>query len=108
QNEGSGRKTQTAYGRFIESARAIEPGLLAIEPRAMILAFGAWLIGSFLADMNWMIGGLALGHTIAYCVLVGMVARGVLSEYESVESSRHRLGRERQVIISFLRRIGAA
>ena len=36
------------------------------------------------------------------------MARNVMSQYEGVESSRHRLGRERAVIFSFLQRIGHA
>ena len=41
-------------------------------------------------------------------LLVGAVARGSLNDYESMELSRHRLGRERSVIFTFLKRLGEA
>ncbi len=53
-------------------------------------------------------GAISLGCTIAFALLLMMITHHVLTEYEVMERSRHRLGRERQVIIQFLQRIGSA
>lgn len=82
-------------------------------------AFGFWLAGSIGSRLTALgdsfIGGLfgnpaalMLGQTASLTLFVIMIARHVLAEYEVMERSRHRLGRERQVIIQFLQRIGAA
>ncbi len=89
----------------------VAQGLLQSSGDMLSMAFLLWAIeplGNLLGQPD---EALVLGQVVAalsYCLLVMMVARGVLAEYETVESSRHRLGRERQVIFSFLQRIGAA
>lgn len=85
-----------------------EKGLLPFEPRILGTAFVAWLLGSLYGDITVSLAGGPIGHIIAYTLLASLVTRGAVGEYESVESSRHRFGRERQVIFSFLQRVGAA
>lgn len=51
---------------------------------------------------------LIVGQGVSLLLLVIVIARHVLAEYVVMERSRHRLGRERQVIIQFLQRIGVA
>jgi sigma-B regulation protein RsbU (phosphoserine phosphatase) len=67
-------------------------------------ARGESLIGSFFGNP----AALILGQSLSLVLFVMLIARHVLAEYEVMERSRHRLGRERQVIIQFLQRIGAA
>ncbi|HEX8234500.1 MAG TPA: GAF domain-containing SpoIIE family protein phosphatase [Abditibacteriaceae bacterium] len=86
-------------------------GLLQVSQSVLSVAFGAWLLGpvvSFVASVDTALFAGQIGACIAYGLLVVLIARGMLLEYETVESSRHRLGRERYVIFSFLQRIGAA
>ncbi|MDF2440347.1 MAG: hypothetical protein JWN98_1331, partial [Abditibacteriota bacterium] len=90
-----------------ESIRAAD-GLLHAEPTSIVMAFGVWWIGHSLGDVLANPAGAPLGMILALAPIVLAIARGVLSEYETVESSRHRMGRERAVIFSFLQRIGAA
>lgn len=85
-----------------------EQGLLTYDADVLLIAFAAWLGGFWLSTLAFNPAPAVLGQTVAYVLLVGVIARSVLVEYETVESSRHRLGRERQVIFSFLQRIGAA
>lgn len=91
--------------------RVTAPGLLEIHRGTLTVAFSAWLLGPliglfFQADRALPIEQFT--SSIAYAFLAMRVARGVLGEYENVESSRHRMGRERQVILTYLQRIGAA
>jgi sigma-B regulation protein RsbU (phosphoserine phosphatase) len=86
-------------------------GLLQANEGVLAVAFGAWLLGpavSFIAPVDTALLAGQIGACVAYALLVTLIARGMLLEYETVESSRHRLGRERYVIFSFLQRIGAA
>lgn len=86
------------------------PGLLQASRKKLSVAFGLWLVGPITAYI-WPDAALTVGQAtiaVSYCIFVSMVARGVLAEYETIEGSRHRLGRERQVIVSYLQRIGAA
>lgn len=104
--------------------------------RSMLLTiFSAWLIGALLsrispvdlpiklaeweaafkahrapglADLFFNPAASTLGCSVAYAVLLMLIGHHVLTEYEVMERSRHRLGRERQVIIQFLQRIGNA
>ena len=89
-------------------------------PRKLLLAaFGFWIAGSIVSRLpvmgNGFIGSLhgnpaalILAQTASLTLFVVIIARHVLAEYEVMERSRHRLGRERQVIIQFLQRIGNA
>jgi sigma-B regulation protein RsbU (phosphoserine phosphatase) len=86
-------------------------GLLQASEGVLAVAFVAWLLGpitGFLASLDTALFAGQIGACLAYGLLVTLIARGMLLEYETVESSRHRLGRERYVIFSFLQRIGAA
>lgn len=85
-----------------------DEGLLTFEPMMLVFGFSAWLLGGLLGDLAHNMAGGPVGQLIGLCIFVSLIARGVLAEYENVESSRHRFGRERQVIFSFLQRIGAA
>jgi sigma-B regulation protein RsbU (phosphoserine phosphatase) len=83
-------------------------GLLRFDPMMMVAAFGAWWVGHTLGDLYGSPLGAAMGMLLALVPIILTIARGVIGEYETVESSRHRMGRERAVIFSFLQRIGAA
>lgn len=86
----------------------IEAGLLNYDATALAFAFLLW-VGGLLAGTWLNAPALPLVTQVgAYLLIVSSVGRAVLNEYELVEGSRHRLGRERQVIVSFLRSIGAA
>ena len=90
-------------------------GLLPTKRDSLIAAFGLWFVGPicglfsprYLPEISVIIVG-QLSIAFSLVIFVSMVARGVLSEYETVEGSRHRLGRERQVIVTYLQRIGSA
>ena len=86
-------------------------GLLRANAKSLALAFAVWgvaaVVGLTLSIENALMV-LEFATILSFAILVPMVARGMLGEYEYVEGSRHRLGRERQVIFSFLQRIGAA
>ena len=88
--------------------RVIETGLLNFDHTLIAMAIGLW-VGGILAS-EWLVAPAfaPIAHVAAYIVIVATIGRGVLNEYEAVEGSRHRLGRERQVIVSFLQRIGSA
>lgn len=85
-----------------------EPGLLNYDSGIIALAFVLWAGGIIGGDWLNAPALAPIVHVGAYALIVATIARGVLNEYETVEGSRHRLGRERQVIVSFLQRIGAA
>lgn len=108
----------------------------AFSRSMLLLIFAAWMIGALLSrvspvplpltsddwtraiaekrapapifDLFFNPAALTLGCTAAFTLLLMLLAHHVLSEYEVMERSRHRLGRERQVIIQFLQRIGNA
>lgn len=86
----------------------IESGLLSYDAGLIASAFALWLIGAVARD--WLVAPVVapIAQIAAYLLIVATVGRAVLNEYETVEGSRHRLGRERQVIVSFLQRIGSA
>jgi len=74
--------------------------------RLEMLRIGGPISAFILPDASLAIGQATVA--LSYIIFVSTVAKGVLSEYETIEGSRHRLGRERQVIVSYLQRIGAA
>lgn len=91
----------------------VAQGLLQTRRLPLAAAFLLWGVGPFVhflvaADDNSLLTLGQMMTAVSLAILVNMTARGVLQEYETVEGSRHRLGRERQVILSFLKRIGAA
>lgn len=86
-------------------------GLLPISNRLLLIAFPLWLLSPLLGlvlppESAFRIGQVSVG--LCYAMLVAAVGKGVLLEYEQIEGSRHRLGRERQVIVTYLQRIGDA
>jgi sigma-B regulation protein RsbU (phosphoserine phosphatase) len=86
-------------------------GLLSISQKWLLTAFLVWGIGpitGFALEslISFKLSQIAVG--MSYLILVMAVAKGVLTDYENIEGSRHRLGRERQVIVSYLQRIGSA
>ena len=92
-------------------ARAAEPlvaGLLVFPGGTVSGALGLWFVMLTAADLLHAPALYSLGLFVAFSLLVSSVARGSLNDYESMELSRHRLGRERGVIFSFLKRLGAA
>jgi sigma-B regulation protein RsbU (phosphoserine phosphatase) len=86
----------------------VEQGLLNYDSATIALAFMLWLGGMLASDWMAQPALAPVLQVVAYLIIVATVGRAVLNEYELVEGSRHRLGRERQVIVSFLRSIGAA
>jgi sigma-B regulation protein RsbU (phosphoserine phosphatase) len=83
-------------------------GLLAIEPSTIGLALGLWWAGHVLGEVSNSPFAAPLCMVAALFPIVLTIGRGALGEYEVVEISRHRMGRERAVIFSFLKRIGNA
>ena len=91
--------------------RALEKpvaGLLVFPATTLTAALGVWLVALTLGDALHNPALYPVGLFVALALLVGSIARGSLNDYESMELSRHRLGRERGVIFSFLKRLGAA
>ena len=96
---------------FTLRARAAETavgGLLVFPAPTITLALGAWLMALSLGDMLHNPALYPLGLFLAFSLLVGAIGRGSLNDYEAMELSRHRLGRERTVIVKFLKRLGGA
>ena len=92
-------------------ARAAEKevaGLLVFPALTVTVALGVWLVALSLGDMMHNPALYPVGLFVAIALMVGSIARGSLNDYEGMELSRHRLGRERQVIFHFLKRLGAA
>ena len=92
-------------------ARAAEKevaGLLVFPATTVTLALGIWLVALSLGDIMHNPALYPVGIFVAIALMVGSVARGSLNDYESMELSRHRLGRERGVIFTFLKRLGQA
>ena len=83
-------------------------GLLVFSPLTISLALGAWLALPTLGDMLHNPALYPLGFFVAMAMLVGSIGRSSLNDYEAMELSRHRLGRERGIIFSFLKRLGEA
>ena len=98
---------------------SVEHGEAEFPRRLLFVAFALWITGSIISRLPAMgeslIGSLfgnpaalVLSQTASMTLFVVVIARHVMVEYEVMERSRHRLGRERQVIIQFLQRIGSA
>ena len=83
-------------------------GLLVFPALTISVALGAWLVGPTMGDLLHNPAFYSLGLFVALAFLVGSIARGSFNDYEEMELSRHRLGRERGVIFSFLKRLGEA
>ena len=96
---------------FTLRARAREQeiaGLLVFPALTITIALGVWLVALSLGDILHNPGLYPVGIFVATAFMVGSIARGSLNDYESMELSRHRLGRERGVIFTFLKRLGEA
>jgi sigma-B regulation protein RsbU (phosphoserine phosphatase) len=86
-------------------------GLLQVSSRVLLMAFALWCTGPIVGWFLPVTPAFGIGQVatiLSYFILVAAVGRGVLAEYEQIEGSRHRLGRERQVIVTYLQRIGDA
>jgi hypothetical protein len=79
-------------------------GLFVLNSFTLNVSMASWLILPTIGDLLKSPGAYPLGLFISLFVLVMAVARGTLNDYESMEMSRHRLGRERGVIFTFLKR----
>ena len=96
---------------FTLRARAAEKevaGLLVFPATTITVALGVWLVMLSAGDLLHNPALYPLGLFVATAMLVGSIARGTLNDYEAMELSRHRLGRERGVIFTFLKRLGEA
>ena len=92
-------------------ARASEKpvaGLLVLPSLTITAALGVWLVSLSGGDLLHSPALYAVGMFVALALLVGSIGRGSLNDYETMELSRHRLGRERSVIFTFLKRLGLA
>jgi len=86
----------------------VKPGLLNYDSMILGVAFILLWVG---IAIRYIFGNplwTPFFGAIGSVPIVWMVAKGVLNEYEMVEMSRHRLGRERQTVVTFLKRIGSA
>ena len=83
-------------------------GLLPFSPRLIAGALGLWWLGYLGGHFFALPLVSPIAMMIALLPIVVTIGRGVKAEYEVVEISRHRMGRERSVIFSFLERIGNA
>ena len=96
---------------WVRRSAELPAGLLRATPNALMAAFAVWLITPLVASSmsapDLLLTSQAASF-LSYAILVGTVVRNSLNEFEYIEGSRHRLGRERQVILSFLQRIGSA
>lgn len=93
------------------AARQNQPmsrGLLEFNPNTFIGAFAAWLVAGIVILWAKNPSTYALWTFVAYFLIVYVLAKATLNDYESIELTRHRLGRERGVIYTFLKRLGAA
>lgn len=88
--------------------KPLATGLLNYDGGLIAFAFILWLAGGVTGDWFMEPSLVPIAQLGCYLLVVTSIGRGVLNEYEHVEGSRHRLGRERQVIVSFLRSIGSA
>ena len=83
-------------------------GVLVLPAWTATLAFGAWVLFPTVGDIVGNSIAYPIGHFIAFSILVMAFARSTLNDYENIEMSRHRLGRERSVVFTFLKRLGSA
>ncbi len=83
-------------------------GVLVLPVSTATLAFGSWVLLPTLGHAAGSSVAQPLGFFIAYAFLVMAFARSTLNDYENIEMSRHRLGRERSVVFTFLKRLGSA
>ena len=90
------------------SEENIPQGLFVLSPVVLTLALGSWFLLPTISDLTRNPALKPFGLFVAFVLLVIAIARGTLNDYESMEMSRHRLGRERGVIFTFLKRLGAA
>lgn len=88
--------------------KQVPAGLLFLGSTPLYFFVGAWFLLPTVSDVFSNPALRPLGLFVAFAALVGAIARGTLNDYESMEMSRHRLGRERTVIFTFLKRLGAA
>ncbi len=95
----------TLRGRNQETPIA---GLLIFPNTTIFIALGTWLVVLTMGDLLHNPSFYPVGLFVATTMLVGSIARGTLNDYEAMELSRHRLGRERTVIFTFLKRLGEA
>ncbi len=96
---------------FTLRARAKEQapmGVLVLPFWTATLSFGAWALFPTVGDIVHNPAAYPVGHFIAFSILASAFARSTLNDYETMEMSRHRLGRERSVIFTFLKRLGGA
>ncbi len=96
------------WGTLRHREAALPSGLFGLSPLALNFVAGSWLFLPILGDLGRNPGAYPLGLFLSFGFLVSALARGTLNDYEAMEMSRHRLGRERSVIFSFLKRLGAA
>lgn len=91
------------------SDRRNEPGgVFALGPNGLKVFVASWLLIPTLGSVSQNPALYPIGIFLAFCALVLALSRSTLGDYENMEMSRHRLGRERSVILTFLQRIGAA
>ncbi len=90
------------------SEEKLPTGLFALNLSALNFVVIPWLFLPTLGDFTRQPSAYPLGLFLSLTVLAMALARGTLNDYESMEMSRHRLGRERSVIFTFLKRLGAA
>jgi sigma-B regulation protein RsbU (phosphoserine phosphatase) len=83
-------------------------GLFTLKQSALVAMAGTWMVLPTIGDFVRNPGAYPLGLFVSYMILVIAIARGTFNDYESMELSRHRMGRERGVIFTFLKRLGAA
>jgi sigma-B regulation protein RsbU (phosphoserine phosphatase) len=83
-------------------------GLFVLAPMTLLGFVGCWLFLPTIGDLLSNPGAYPLGLFMSFSLLVSAIARGTLNDYETMEMSRHRLGRERGVIFTFLKRLGGA
>lgn len=83
-------------------------GVFVLPIQTATLAFGAWVLFPTLGDVVATPVAYPLGHFFAFAILTSAFARSTLNDYETLEMSRHRLGRERSVIFTFIKRLGGA
>ncbi len=83
-------------------------GLLPFQPRVIAPALGLWWLGHILGYVFNSPLAAPMAMSVALLPIIVTIGRGAMREYELVEVSRHRMGRERSVIFSFLERIGQA
>ncbi len=83
-------------------------GVFVLPFQTTTLSFGAWVLFPTLGDVVSNPVAYPLGHFLAFAILTTAFARSTLNDYETMEMSRHRLGRERSVIFTFIKRLGGA